>query len=252
MHLYKRNLAFTLIELLVVIAIIALLAAILFPVFSQAREAARRTACLSNLRQLGTSVALYVQDYDERYFRSNLGCLVWNGDFTPTYMDILYPYVKNAGIFKCPDFSGMPELNPPDNSHAGCPSLILPRLADYHVGYGMNSVLLVPFSRFQSPYALAEVDVPSEVGMLGDSWSLDGTYIGYCADLGQGRHSYWLYSGGLSGSHYGDKRHTEGINAVYADGHARYNHVVVTRQDYLYQGYYPIRLNPTDPPYCEN
>ena len=100
--------------------------------------------------------------------------------------------------------------------------------------------------------SMGEVEVPAETAHLGDSWSMDGTYIGYCTDLGNGQHSYWLYSGGLSGSHYGDKRHADGINVVFADGHARFNHLVVTKQSYLYQGYYPVRLNPADPPYCEN
>jgi prepilin-type N-terminal cleavage/methylation domain-containing protein len=67
MQATKRQYGFTLIELLVVIAIIAILAAILFPVFAQAREKARQTMCLSNLRQVGTAAMMYVQDYDEVY-----------------------------------------------------------------------------------------------------------------------------------------------------------------------------------------
>ena len=69
-----RSSGFTLIELLVVIAVIAILAAILFPVFAQAREKARSTACLSNMRQIGTAVTMYIQDYDERYPQEHPSC----------------------------------------------------------------------------------------------------------------------------------------------------------------------------------
>jgi prepilin-type N-terminal cleavage/methylation domain-containing protein/prepilin-type processing-associated H-X9-DG protein len=95
-HVARR--AFTLIELLVVIAIIAILAAILFPVFAQAREAARKTQCLGNMRQIGTASNLYVQDYDETY------CPMRNSDNTPyqAWPTLMQPYVKNEGIFVCP------------------------------------------------------------------------------------------------------------------------------------------------------
>jgi prepilin-type N-terminal cleavage/methylation domain-containing protein/prepilin-type processing-associated H-X9-DG protein len=100
----KRPRGFTLIELLVVIAIIAILAAILFPVFAQAREKARQSACLSNLKQIGTGLMMYTQDYDEA-FPCN-----WFGGLWPTtpdgkqykWMDAIYPYVKNEQVFTCP------------------------------------------------------------------------------------------------------------------------------------------------------
>src|SRR5579872_7473181 len=109
---FGRRSGFTLIELLVVIAIIAILAAILFPVFAQAREKARQATCASNLRQMGTAVMLYAQDYDEQYplhqFPSGAT------DYAPLppapnrpwdYGDWVWstqPYVKNWGVFLCP------------------------------------------------------------------------------------------------------------------------------------------------------
>ncbi len=91
---------FTLIELLVVIAIIAILAAILFPVFAQAREKARAIACISNEKQVGLALMIYVQDYDEVLPEASY---VGNRPYYPKWMDSLYPYVKNQDVFDCPD-----------------------------------------------------------------------------------------------------------------------------------------------------
>ena len=93
-----RRRAFTLIELLVVIAIIAILAAILFPVFAQAREKARSTQCLSNCKQIASAVYMYVQDYDETYSPN----LYAHGATAYTFYDLHMPYVKNQGVFMCP------------------------------------------------------------------------------------------------------------------------------------------------------
>lgn len=102
-NIVSRNRAFTLIEILVTIAIIAILAAILFPVFARARENARRSSCMSNEKQLALAALQYTQDYDERLpphynFRSTT-----SGD---PWMNIIQPYIKNSQVFFCPSSSG--------------------------------------------------------------------------------------------------------------------------------------------------
>src|SRR5437016_11262467 len=101
---------FTLIELLVVIAIIAILAAILFPVFAQAREKARAISCLSNIKQVDLSFQMYMQDFDEMWiYRPGHGTNTtdcdWHyicGRFELDWEDVVQPYTKNYGIFDCP------------------------------------------------------------------------------------------------------------------------------------------------------
>ncbi|MDR3708964.1 MAG: DUF1559 domain-containing protein [Capsulimonadaceae bacterium] len=105
-----KHKGFTLIELLVVIAIIAILAAILFPVFAQAREKARASACLSNLKQLGLGYTQYEQDYDE-----NVPCgLVSNGYGSRGWAGQIYPYVKSKAVFICPSDTTQAITNNPD------------------------------------------------------------------------------------------------------------------------------------------
>ena len=159
-----RKSAFTLIELLVVIAIIAILAAILFPVFAQAREKARQTSCLSNQKQLGTALMMYVQDYDETYpqayyYKNNTATT--NGGSAGGYVTwtvMLQPYVKSVQMFVCPSdpSKGMlpdnPLCNPfTDTVTLGCEAQV-PRLS-----YIPNAAIM--------PRKRGPQDAPSVVGM---------------------------------------------------------------------------------------
>jgi len=109
-----KNSAFTLIELLVVIAIIAILAAILFPVFAQAREKARATSCLSNMKQIGLAITQYAQDYDETFPLRNY--TQWSAE---PWTWTVQPYVKSLAVFYCPDDSSAGEITGPGNAWEG-------------------------------------------------------------------------------------------------------------------------------------
>ncbi|RYG62449.1 DUF1559 domain-containing protein [bacterium] len=108
----KNRTAFTLIELLVVIAIIAILAAILFPVFGRARENARRSSCQSNLKQVALGVIQYAQDYDEMFPLSVTGSTSITSTPPVGWADSIQPYLKSTQIYQCPSESTSIETNP--------------------------------------------------------------------------------------------------------------------------------------------
>lgn len=148
-----RRSAFTLIELLVVIAIIAILAAILFPVFAQAREKARQTSCLSNFKQGALGIMMYTQDYDENMVMADsggIGLPGW-GFGRPDYVwpELVQPYIKNWQIFRCPS-----DPNANDRTLSVDPvsnAALTPSSPNYYYAWGeradmgINYVFLTPW-----------------------------------------------------------------------------------------------------------
>ena len=185
---------FTLIELLVVIAIIAILAAILFPVFARAREKARQTACLSNVKQITLALLMYAQDYDEMYVPGSLAYSV------PTlyaeWYKLLWPYMKNSQLVVCP--------SQPTSPHGD------------RLGYGWN---YQEFGYYYDSHGtgwctpMAMIDRPSETIVLGDSEDVGARVPtpSYGPRYLYRRHATLL-----------PKRHNGGGNMGHCDGHVKW------------------------------
>jgi prepilin-type N-terminal cleavage/methylation domain-containing protein/prepilin-type processing-associated H-X9-DG protein len=194
-----RKTAFTLIELLVVISIIALLAAILFPVFARARENARRASCQSNLKQLGLGFAQYTQDYDERY-PPGLNTAVpmgTTGSFA-TWDFVLQPYLKSTQILVCPSDSTSTAID-----MSGAP------------GYSTSARRSYRMAMYVMQKSLATVYAPSLTLLL-----LDARNTG--ANSAQWHYGYEAVSTGQI-NHGGTNqvRHLGTVNFLYADGHVK-------------------------------
>jgi prepilin-type N-terminal cleavage/methylation domain-containing protein len=207
--MHRRH-GFTLIELLVVIAIIAILAAILFPVFARAREKARQTACLSNLKQLGTSVLLYAQDYDETYpinYQDASSGAGTAAQIPLTWPNRLMPYVGNQQVYACPSDS-----RPPNVDFPGCRSIL--QSYCWNRRFGMD----LPAWGYYDVLSMAAVAAPSQCAMLWDD-SSDWLTAGY------GGRFNTLDSPDWAGDFDRDVlrgRHNEGDTFMFADGHAKW------------------------------
>jgi len=232
LHRTQRNQGFTLIELLVVIAIISILASILFPVFARARENARRASCLSNLKQVGLGIMMYVQDYDEKYpmqfyfptFSDNAtpvagkylqtqagtpGVLFEIGDTNSgvlghyiTWMDLIYPYTKSVQVFKCPSSTDA-EYYP-----------------DYMLSAAFGGMRKSSYGVTSSPTSMAAIERSSTTVMLwetGQQETATHTFVTY-----EPKYGYLGSAGNIVRWPDAHKNHVEGMNLVFGDGHAKW------------------------------
>ena len=231
---FMKNKGFTLIELLVVIAIIAILAAILFPVFAQAREKARQSSCLSNVKQMGLALMQYIDDYDEtfpmhlfnqttqvypttaiagypgsKYLVCDNATDAW---CRYTYMDAIYPYIKNLQVFDCPN-----QTKPDKNSNMNKPSYGFNAAI---TGYYWYNPATDAYGLYGKPITVGQINSPSRFIAVGENpWR-------YSVILPQNVHYYSQavnynnpVEGVISLKLY---PHMDGANVAYCDGHAKW------------------------------
>ena len=255
-HQSRRG--FTLIELLVVIAIIAILAAILFPVFQKVRENARRASCTSNMNQLGLAETQYAQDADEQYsgaFKvvnggTNGGRMHWG--------EIIYPFTRSYGVYLCPDQSSHMQNDNMNGNNAAknpdgtlinrdiCPAYTpaTPDAQPCGGDYSMNCIITsdegpsvdhigVTTTNDADGVNLASISSPAETIYMTDARSQDNNWAGTFEDVPKGTYygDNWTTGAGNSSCNWGcsppdhnnfDKRHNGGANVLWYDGHVKW------------------------------
>ncbi len=213
-----RRSAFTLIELLVVIAIIAILAAILFPVFAKAREKARQSSCSSNTKQLALAFLQYTQDYDEKFSPQH----DWNtsGSYRH-WVDLIYPYAKNAQMYVCPSGKQQGYTNIPSGVPPGGTNWWSQYVGNCSYGYG---AWLGGFGANPTPRGLAQINAVATLLVAdcnnGIHACCGGQWRVAWAEICQSQ------SGGcnIKADYPSDKyaRHNGGENVAFADGHTKW------------------------------
>ncbi|MDD3926566.1 MAG: DUF1559 domain-containing protein [bacterium] len=208
----KRKKGFTLIELLVVIAIIAILAAILFPVFEKAREKGRQASCTSNLKQLGLAFQMYLQDWDEVFipvefsYYGGPSRYVWNWAYGLKSTG----YVSNPALFICPSAIGSKSMSTYDVTQT--PNTAS-RYLYIHYGYNIYNIgtsyqATSPRSLTAPPASLVDIKDPSGTVLLADS-------IDTSSNMG----SYSIQDGTFTYTNRIHDRHSNGANILWVDGH---------------------------------
>ena len=216
---------FTLVELLVVIAIIAILAAILFPVFARARENARRSSCQSNLKQMGLGVLQYTQDYDEKYplrrfapfgsgaaYSSSDGASFDNDQ--NSWRSVVQPYIKSTQLFACPSND--------ENVHATYDPEF-PRSYAANWAYDLTAPAGVDRGVFNqtTPRALAEMVSPSQTIAVAEIHNVP--WVAFNVDRDSANYDD-SGKGGISTNSYGQRLFTGHMgtsNYLFADGHVK-------------------------------
>lgn len=201
----QKHSGFTLIELLVVIAIVAILAAILFPVFARARENARRSSCQSNLKQLALGVMQYTQDYDEKFpvvYVSSVAPYTANNPYG--WADAVQPYLKSVQIFQCPSERTAPNSDPTSSGYTD---------------YSMNMMLSSDIGgNFMNGRTLADLTKPTLTVMHLDDYSWRSRSHNWGCKVSTACATAGLATLDAAVS----TRHLEGQNFSFCDGHVKW------------------------------